>query len=185
MQVRTFAADEVPAALARQAEALAEREWPGGGAHDPALRPVAMLLVSAEREVVAALDVLSKELVHRGRACRASGLSAVVTDPARRGRGHGRHLVAAAREFIARSGADIGLFTCDRPLRAFYESAGWEALEGTVLIGGTPGDPLPGDAPGFDKVTMAGFFSAQVKRDAASFRNARIALHPGVIDRLW
>ncbi len=144
-----------------------------------------MLLLSERGEVVSALDVLSKEIVHRGRRYRASGLSAVVTGRAHRGHGYGRQLVAAAREFIADSGADLGLFTCDRPLRGFYESAGWAVLDGAVLIGGTPREPFPSDAPGFDKLTLAGFFSQRAQREAASFRNARIALHPGMIDRLW
>ncbi|MBC2874950.1 MULTISPECIES: GNAT family N-acetyltransferase [Streptomyces] len=185
MQVRTYAEGCVPAELAARADALRAQVWAGGGPPDPALRPVAMLLVSPRGEVAAALDVLTKEIEHEGARYRAAGLSAVVTDRARRGRGHGRRLVAAAREWIAADGADLGLFTCDRPLRPFYESAGWEALEGTVLVGGTPGDPLPSDGPGFDKVTMAGFFSARARRAAGSFRGCRIGLYPGEIDRLW
>ncbi|MBZ6473742.1 GNAT family N-acetyltransferase [Streptomyces griseocarneus] len=163
--------------------------------------------------MVAALDVLTKDITHAGQTYRAAGLSAVVTATAHRGKGNGRQLVAAARELIAGSGslpsaarrvdvaradvspadvaqadvarADVALFTCDRPLRGFYESAGWECLDGTVLIGGTPHDPFPSDGPGFDKVTMAGFFTERAMRHAAAFRHSRIALHPGEIDRLW
>ncbi|MBH1936106.1 GNAT family N-acetyltransferase [Streptomyces sp. AV19] len=185
MRVRTYAEGDVPGRAAAAAEALREREWPGGGPHDPALRPVAMLLCSAEDEVVAALDVLFKDVAHAGRVYRAAGLSAVVTDPAHRGSGNGRRLVAAAREWIAAQGVDLGLFTCDRPLRGFYESAGWEVLEGTVLVGGTPEDPFPSDGPGFGKVTMAGFFTARARRDADAFRGCRVGLYPGGIDRLW
>ncbi|MFI1970259.1 GNAT family N-acetyltransferase [Streptomyces cinnamoneus] len=134
---------------------------------------------------MAVLDILSKDIEHGGRTYRASGLSAVVTGAAHRGSGHGRQLVAAAREVIARSGADVGLFTCDRPLRGFYESAGWSVLEGSVLVGGTPDAPFPSDRPGFDKVTLAGFFTDRAKRDAEAFRHSRIALFPGGIDRLW
>ncbi|MEV4440196.1 GNAT family N-acetyltransferase [Streptomyces sp. NPDC049577] len=187
MFVRTFMEFSVPADLAAAAEALREQAWPGlgGSPHDPALRPVAMLLVSPEGEVVAALDILSKELAHGGRTYRASGLSSVVTDAAHRGAGHGRRLVAAARaEMIAR-GADLGLFTCDRELRGFYESAGFEVLEGSVLVGGTPEAPFPSDRPGFDKVTLGAFFTERAQRDADAFRGVRIALHPGEIDRLW
>ncbi|MBB5117973.1 acetyltransferase [Streptomyces eurocidicus] len=185
MRIMTFAEEDVPAELRARADALREQAWPGGGPHDPALRPVTMLLVSPDGEVPAALDILTKEIVHGGRPYRAAGLSAVVTDAARQGRGYGRRLVAAARETIRESGADLGLFTCDRPLRGFYESAGWDELEGAVLIGGTPREPFPSDGPGFDKVTMAGFFTARAKRDAGAFRGSRVELYPGEIDRLW
>ncbi|GAA3050511.1 hypothetical protein GCM10020000_34220 [Streptomyces olivoverticillatus] len=93
--------------------------------------------------------------------------------------------MAAARTEIAERGADLGLFTCDRELRGFYEGAGWQVLEGTVLVGGTPQEPFPSDREGFDKVTVASFFTDRAKRDAEAFRGCRIELYPGVIDRLW
>ncbi|EST21457.1 hypothetical protein N566_27460 [Streptomycetaceae bacterium MP113-05] len=86
---------------------------------------------------------------------------------------------------MADSGLDVGLFTCDPPLRRFYEGAGWDALPGTVLIGGTPESPFPSDRPGFDKVTMAAFFSAAACRARPAFTGARIELYPGRIDCLW
>ncbi|KNB51460.1 GNAT family N-acetyltransferase [Streptomyces caatingaensis] len=185
MRVRAYAEADVPEQLADAAGVLREREWPGGGPHDPALRPEVMLLLSPDDEVVAALDILFKDVAHAGRLYRAAGLSAVVTDPARRGSGNGRRLVAAARERIAGQGVDLGLFTCDRPLVGFYAGAGWEELEGTVLVGGTPEDPFPSDGPGFDKATMAGFFTARARRDADAFRGCRVGLYPGGTDRLW
>ncbi|MBT2382283.1 GNAT family N-acetyltransferase [Streptomyces sp. ISL-11] len=185
MRIETFAEGDVPAGLRARAGALREQAWPGGGPHDPALKPVAMLLVSPEGEVLAALDILSKEIAHAGRRYRAAGLSAVVTDAAHRGEGHGRRLVAAARATVGASGADVALFTCDRPLRGFYERAGWSVLEGTVLIGGTPADPFPSDRPGFDKVTLGAFLTARAQRDAAAFRHSRVGLYPGETDRLW
>src|SRR5207302_646931 len=132
---------------------------------------------------LASLDILSKEFVHAGTSYRARGLSAVVTDRAQQGRGYGRQLAARAREAIRESGADLGLFTCDRELQGFYESAGWQLLPGSVLVGGTAEDPFPSDRPGFDKVTLASLFSARARE--AGFDHARIALYPGVIDRLW
>ncbi|MEU7135474.1 GNAT family N-acetyltransferase [Streptomyces sp. NPDC046261] len=186
MKVLTYADPEVPSALRAQATALREQAWPGLGdsPHDRALNPVVMLLVSPGGEVTAALDILSKDIAHAGHTYRAAGLSSVATAEAHRGKGHGRQLVAAAREEIAQSGADVGLFTCDRPLRAFYESAGWSVLEGAVLVGGTPQEPFPSDRPGFDKITMAGFFTERARRDADAFRHSRIGLYPGEIDRL-
>ncbi|MFG2292293.1 GNAT family N-acetyltransferase [Streptomyces sp. NPDC048603] len=194
MQILSFPEEATPPGLRTQVREIQEQAWPsppGAGTaapdapvHDPALRPLSMLLVDGG-DVLAALDVLSKEIVHAGGRYAAGGLSTVVTRREARGHGHGRLLVAAARRAMVERGLDLGLFTCDRPLRAFYESAGWQVLPGAVLIGGTPRAPFPSDRPGFDKVTMAGFFTPAARRAEVLFRDSRIALHPGEIDRLW
>ncbi|MFJ5953047.1 GNAT family N-acetyltransferase [Streptomyces noursei] len=193
MQILAFPEAATPAELRTQVRELQEQAWPSerGTApgptepvHDPALRPRSMLLLD-DGTVLAALDVLAKEIRHAGCDYTAGGLSTVVTRLEARGRGHGRRLVTAAREALATGGYDLGLFTCDRPLRAFYESAGWHHLPGTVLVGGTPQAPFPSDRPGFDKVTMADFFSPRARQARAAFRDSRIALHPGNIDALW
>jgi GNAT superfamily N-acetyltransferase len=133
--------------------------------------------------VLAALEILSKQIVHRGERYAASGLSAVATLASGRRRGHGRTLVEAARREIEASGADLGIFTCDRPLQAFYERAGWQVLPGTALVGGTPAAPFPSDR--LDKVTMASFFSERARANAHTFVGVQIELYPGEIDRLW
>ncbi|TGZ17313.1 hypothetical protein DV517_22860 [Streptomyces sp. S816] len=143
-----------------------------------------MLLVD-EGTVLAALDILFKEIVHAGRRFSAGGLSTVVTSKQARGRGYGRQLVTAARERMIAQSLDLGLFTCDRPLQAFYESVGWRVLPGAVLIGGTPQAPFPSDQSGFDKVTMADFFSAGGRQAQELFHRSRIELYPGEIDKLW
>ena len=188
-EILTYAQDDLPGELRDQVLALHRQAWPSigerepGPIHDAALRPVSMTLV-ADGRVLAALDILSKEIEHAGERYAASGLSTVVTDEGERGRGYGRRLVVAARETIAASGADLGIFTCDRALASFYESAGWSILAGTVLVGGaTPEEPFPSDQ--WDKVTLARFFSARAKRAAGQFAGARIALYPGAMDKLW
>ncbi|MFE1171433.1 GNAT family N-acetyltransferase [Streptomyces sp. NPDC058773] len=187
----TFPEADTPPALRRQVSKLQDEAWPpdcasapGTFAHDPALRPVSMLLVDGDT-VLAALDILSKEIVHAGQRYRAAGLSTVVTRGTARGQGHGHRLVTAARAAMADMPLDIGLFTCDRPLRTFYEGAGWQWLPGAVLVGGTPADPFPSDRSGFDKVTMADFFSPLGRRHRSSFPDSRIEVYPGGIDRLW
>jgi GNAT superfamily N-acetyltransferase len=127
--------------------------------------------------------VLTKEFEHAGERWLAGGLSRVVTDRARRRSGHGRTLVAAALAELRASGVDLGLFTCDRPLRAFYESAGWQELPGAVLVGGTPKAPFPSDQ--WDKVTMGAFFTSRARAAAARFTQSRIGLYPGSVDKLW
>lgn len=189
--IMNFPEADTPPALNKQVSELRDEAWPpdsasapGTFAHDPALRPVSMLLVDGAT-VLAALDILTKELVHAGQRYRAAGLSTVVTRGTARGQGHGRRLVTAAREAMAAMDLDIGLFTCDRPLQPFYESAGWQHLPGAVLIGGTPQAPFPSDRPGFDKVTLAGFFSSRARSHRSAFPHSRIELYPGEIDKLW
>ena len=113
----------------------------------------------------------------------ASGLSTVVTDEAQRGKGYGRRLIVAGRDAIRDSGADLGIFTCDRPLQAFYERAGWQVLPGSVLVGGTPDAPFPSDR--FDKVVLALFFSPKARQYSETFNHSRIELYPGDRDKLW
>lgn len=189
MEIVSFPESDVPRAWRVEVLRLQRQAWPSDEpvdpsrpTHDPSLDPVSMLLVDGGR-VCAALDVLSKTISFAGREWAASGLSTVVTDASLRRRGYGRRLVEAARDRIAASGADVGLFTCDAPLRRFYESAGWEILPGTVLVGGTEAAPFPSDR--FDKVTFGGFFTPDALAAREDFVDARIPLYPGEIDRLW
>jgi aminoglycoside 2'-N-acetyltransferase I len=188
MHIESHREAEVPSPLRAQQVDLQHQAWPSDEPptleawHDPALLPVSVLLLDGDR-VVAALDILSTSFMHRGETYAASGLSAVVTDRSEQRKGHGGHLVGEARRMIAASGSDLAIFTCDRPLRAFYERAGWRCLEGTVLVGGTPEVPYPSDL--FDKVTLAAFFSARARAASGSFVGSRIELYPGEIDKLW
>lgn len=191
MAILWFPEADVPAPLRRQVLALQEQAWPSDSppppdatdlVHDPTLHPISLLLVDGDA-VVAALDVLTKPIDHAGQTFLASGLSTVVTDRARRGQGHGHRLVTAAREYIATTTVDIGLFTCDPELLGFYVRSGWEHLPGCVLIGGTPDDPFPSDDLG--KITLGGWFSAHGRSHAAAFPHSSVALYPGSIDRLW
>ena len=183
-EILRFPEPDVPAALRAQVERLHAGAFGSAGAHDPALAPESMLLV-ADGAVLAALDILRKEIGHAGTRWAAAGLSAVVTAPAARRRGLGLQLVAAARGAMAADGLDLAVFTCDRELAGFYERAGFALLPGSVLVGGTPADPFPSDTAGFDKVVLGEFFSARARAARADFAGARIAVFPGGIDRLW
>lgn len=188
MDVIECPGQSVPTQLLTQVRLLHEQAWgesdPGRPMHDPALDPWTMMLLD-EGQVLAVLDILRKELIHEGHSYRAGGLSSVVTRPGERRRGHGHRLVSAAHERMSELNLDLGLFTCDAPLRPFYERAGWQHLPGTVLVGGTPETPFPSDQPGFDKVTMGDFFSAPARSRREEFVGARVALFPGLLDMLW
>jgi len=192
--VVSFPEAATPAEVRRQIRELQDQAWTaldtGDGAaaatpvHDPALLPQTMALVEGD-VVVAALDILTKDVDHAGHRFRAGGLSTVVTRVDRRRHGYGHRLVRHAREVMAQTGHDLGIFTCDRPLRRFYERAGWEHLPGTVLVGGTRESPFPSDQAAFDKVTMGAFFSTPARRARRTFDGARVELYPGTIDKLW
>lgn len=179
-----FGQAELPDGLRAEQLRLHRQAWPESddAGHDPLLDPVTMLLLDGEK-ALATLDILSKGIEHDGQRYKAGGLSAVVTDQAARGQGHGRTLVQAARRTMAELGRDLGIFTCDTELAGFYRKAGWQLLPGTVLIGGTREHPFPSDQ--FDKVTFGAFFTPRARSHAADFEQARIELYPGEIDRLW
>lgn len=184
---------DTPGFLRAQVRAAQEQAWPSQEAaqaaslepvHDPALRPVSLILVDKD-EVLSALDLLFKTIEHAGATWDAVGLSTVVTPVAHRGHGHGHQLVSYARRTLADRGVDVALFTCDRPLQRFYTDAGWETLPGTVLVGGTDTDPLPSDSNGMDKATLGAFLTPRAARARSAFIGARLLLHSGAIDRLW
>lgn len=184
----------LPSGLAEQVAGLEAQAWPGSSpGHDPALAPRTVLLLDADGRVAACLALLHKAVrLADGRTYRAAGLSGVVTRADVRGRGYGGRLVAAARAGLAADpGVDLALFSCDRELVPFYEAAGFEVLPGTVLVGGTPADPLATDAPGFDKTVLGGFPTGAAHDEGradevrAAFTGIRVPLYPGTIDRLW
>jgi len=188
MPIVTYPERDVPRDLRLQMVALQDQAWPSAGPtgtvpwHDQTLDPVSVLLVE-DGVVLSALDILSKPLTHGSETFAASGISALVTDERHRGAGHGTAISRAALALMREMGADLGIFTCDAPLRGLYEGAGWEHLPGKVLVGGTPEEPFPSDH--LDKVTMASFFTAKAKAARLRFEGARIELYPGLIDKLW
>lgn len=192
-EVLAFVEAAVPEALRFQVRRLQDAAFgdPGRGdgpavepgpVHDPALHPVSMLLVE-DSVVLAALDVLGTRMRHAGRVWSVTGLSTVVTEPARRRQGLGRELVTAARSAMRLSGADLALFTADEDLVGFYLGCGFEVLDGAVVVGGTVEDPLRSD--GLGKVTLASLFSDQARACAEDFTGTDLLLYPGAIDRLW
>ena len=188
LTILSFPEAAVPAELRQQMLHLQREAWPGfpvpddgRPVHDPALDPVSMLLVDAGR-VLAALDILSKDIDVAGQRLAACGLSTVVTAAEERGRGHGHALVVAARDAMAAGGSDLAIFTCDAELVSFYKGCGFAVVPGAVLVGGTADDPFPSGA---DKVVLATSFTDRARAIAPRLVQAEIILHPGTIDRLW
>ncbi len=188
MQIVSYPEAETPPKLWWQALDLAREAWPAFAevdpGHDPALFPLLMLIVEDDT-VLAGLSLLHKEIVHNGQSYLVGGLSTIATRKSAQGHGLGKQIVSAGHDALAESGLDLGIFSCDRPLVPFYESAGWHEVPGAVLVGGTPERPLPTDRPGWDKAVVADFFSDKARANMATFEHSRIELYPGEIDRLW
>ncbi|MEO7286801.1 MAG: GNAT family N-acetyltransferase [Jatrophihabitantaceae bacterium] len=200
VRIASYSDADLPAGIAEQVRALIQQAWPAeppepaepaettepGGlsatGHDPALSPITMVLTRGST-VLSCLSVLSKPIVHGAASYLASGISTMVTDRTQRRHRYGLRLASAARQFMARSGADLGVFTCDRSLQDFYLQAGWSHFDQTVLIGGTRQDPLASDQ--FDKVCLGSLFSTRAIAASTTFIATRIELYPGAIDRLW
>ena len=168
--------------LLRQTLDALRAEWPGAFTvasaeqvelNDPALHAMIFSLL-LDGKLAGHVSVPRKTIEHRGEPYKAYALSGVLTVPAFRGKGYGEQVVRAATAFMEEDGADIGLFTCDPPLRAFYERSGWTLLEGASLVGGPRAKPFPSDTLG--KITFARFFSARAQARRNAFVGAAIRL---------
>ena len=71
------------------------------------------------------------------------------------------------------------------PAAGVLRERGLAAAPRSGVRRGTPDVPFPSDQPGFDKVTMADFFSPAARQAQTTFHHARIELHLGEIDKLW
>jgi len=182
VEIVSYPAGAVPPDLTRDLMALMRAEAPDAFTgerarrttlHDPHLDPICFF-GRHDGRLVSYAAVLRHVVAHAGEAYRACGLSWVHTSMPSRGRGFGRLVVDAATAFMVTGGTDLILFTCDPPLRRFYERSGYRCMEGSSLVGGTRARPFPSDALG--KVTMMRFVSEKARRHRASFEGVPIWL---------
>jgi aminoglycoside 2'-N-acetyltransferase I len=175
IEINVYPQDDIPLDLKRSVLGLLTSAWPdprplevrlAKPLHDPRSEPTVVVLTDGG-ETRAYLTIPTSTISHAGTEFRASGLSAVVSHPASRGAGYGAHIVVAARELIEASGVDIGIFTCDPPLVAFYARCGWEPMPSTVVVGGTRERPFRADS--LDKRTLMAFFTPHAQEHRAAF----------------
>ena len=202
--VVAFREPDLPPLLKAGAIEVLEGAWPSGRSLEErmarplanrAYDPMCLLLVDGEVEreaqhaqVLAFLVIPTKRIVHAGRGYVASGLSAVSTHPAHRGRGHGGLLVRRAYEWIAASDVDLAIFTCDSPLAGFYESCGFTPMPTTTVVGGTRQQPFRADSiispDGYRKVTMMAAISGDARSRSSEFADSDVYLELTAGD-LW
>ncbi|MFC6593631.1 GNAT family N-acetyltransferase [Kitasatospora paranensis] len=180
VRILSFPEKSVPRDLRRQVRDLQNEAWPPGDGdpvpavdapvHDPLLRPRSMLLVDGDT-VLAALDILSTSIVHAGRRADADTAGTWWRQRAK----------PCARPAASTSVSSPATAPCGRstrvPAGSTSPAPSWSAAP--------PTPPFASDRPGFDKVVMAAHFTLHGRLTPATFRSARIELHPGVIDRLW
>ncbi len=109
-------------------------------------------------------QVVWKMLEHVGELYKTFGITGVFTYPSFRGQGYGLQVVQAATTYIVQSDADIGMFHCDPPLKAFYMQAGWRPMEGAVTLVGARANPVISD-----ELMMMQFYSEKGQRGEESF----------------
>ncbi len=115
-----------------------------------------------------------KMLDHAGQSYKVYGLSGVLTYPAFREKGYGRHVVEAATTYIRTAGdADIAILWTGSDRHTFYTYTGWEHPESITFTLGDPNNPQP-----FDAHLMMQFLSERAQRHRADFENGPVYFGP-------
>jgi hypothetical protein len=147
-------------------------QWPEGFQEENRLRywitreehhPVSFALVESGL-LVAHAQVVWKMLEHSGMVYKTYGITGVFTYPSFRGEGHGLRVVQAATDYITHSDADIGMFHCNPPLKAFYSQAGWLPMEGAVTLIGARANPVV-----VNELMLMQFFTEKGRRAKEAF----------------
>jgi GNAT superfamily N-acetyltransferase len=171
-ELLSFPQAKLPAEIECQVLSFLRIVWPEGFLGENRLRnwitrsehhPISFVLVE-NGLLIAHAQVVWKLLEHAGETYKTYGITGVFTYPSFRGQGYGLQVVQAATTYITHSDADVGMFHCNPPLKAFYAQAGWIPMPGAVtLIGAreTPDLVL--------ELMMMQFFSEKGQRGKESF----------------
>ncbi len=185
-----FLQEDCPTPLREQILVLLQREWPQvfeevngpiPWPENPDTQPTSFVLVKDDI-VICHVALQWKYIQHAQQTYKVFGLSEVMTHPAYRHQGFGLQLVREASAFIENNEPDIGIFTCQPSLVAFYTQAGWEHMPNTNLIGGTRNKPFRSDSLGLS--TMIRFFSEKAQQNRLAFENTDVYLELGE-NMLW
>ncbi|WP_137937894.1 GNAT family N-acetyltransferase [Chitinivorax sp. B] len=141
--------------------------------HDPSLAALSCFIYRNDK-LVSYAAVVHLLLTHTSQTFRMAALSCVATDPAFQQQGLGRLTVQAATRCIEYSHADLGLFTCDPPLAAFYEKAGWPSVQGIEVLGSLEAGALSSTTLG--KAVLLRLLSPHARAHAAAFSNTTLSL---------
>lgn len=172
--------------IKQQIAALEETAWPSDS--DEKTFPsapdtyVTSFVLMENGRAVCHVGIRKKTFLHKGIAYLAYGLSEVVTHPDYQRQGIGTRMIQKAADFILSENPDISIFTCEPKRVGFYTGGGWQAANGTCLVGGTKDEPFRSDSLGL--ITMVRFLSDKVEAHRQDFENADVFLELGE-HQLW
>jgi GNAT superfamily N-acetyltransferase len=146
---------------------------PAAPDHEPSLDAISFFVLDGDR-VVSYAGVVHLTIRHGGEVWTLAGLSAVATAPEFRGRGLATAVVSAATRHIEQGTTDIGLFTCDPPLAALYQRAGWTIAPDARVVGSHDPEALTSD--GLGKVVFMRLISARARTSGERLLTGTLSL---------
>ena len=91
-------------------------------------------LMDVDGQTVSHVGVLKHKISVGGQRVTVGGVGGVVTLPAFQKSGYARELMLHAAEFLKKWQVDAGLLFCLRRRVPYYESQGWQVIEGPVMV---------------------------------------------------
>jgi GNAT superfamily N-acetyltransferase len=172
---------EVPRDFAIQIRSYARIQWPGVFEQPTQVwdftprtdGPVHFILHENEL-VISHVCVNHRRVEFQGENLNVYGLSTVFTYPAHRKAGHSRRLVRAATDHILNRDADLAMLFCGQPLRHFYTSRGWTAMDTARVYYGDKQNPKLKD----DNLIMMLFVSDAGRRAGKALETQSIYVGP-------
>ena len=183
VESKAYRKPEVPREIAAQIRSYVRIQWPFLDARDgklwdvPADSSSRTFVVLDGDKLISHVEANFRTIEHANQSFTIGGLSAVFTYPAYRGNGHAAQVVRVATGFLDDNGADLSMLFCGDPLRRFYVSCDWEAVDGAHILFGDRAAPTRYE----DGIVMMRFTSA--KGRAAKLRIAGEPVYVG--ERTW
>lgn len=91
-------------------------------------------LMEVDGQTVSHVGVLKHEISVGSQLVTVGGVGGVVTTPAFQKNGYARELMQHATEFFKKWQVDAGLLFCLRRRVPYYESQGWQVIDGPVMV---------------------------------------------------
>ena len=182
VKLKAYRKVDVPRDIAAQIRSYVRIQWPCLDTRGQALwdvrvdSPARTFVVLDGDKLVSHAEANFRTVDHGGRTYAVGGLSAVFTFPAYRGGGFAKEVVREASAALDGSEADLAMLFCGEPLRRFYASYGWHAVESARILHGDPANPVLHEG-----LVMMRFISDAGRAARASFESQPVY----VAERTW
>ncbi|MBI4130197.1 GNAT family N-acetyltransferase [Candidatus Roizmanbacteria bacterium] len=158
----SYSLPAIPAHLKWQILSFQRLVWPEGFRGRDEFHPVTFVLTDND-VLLSHLQVVWKNLEHRGILYKTYGFSGVFTYPSHRRKGFASELIKAGSKRIEKQGdADIIFFTTT--IEGLYEKAGFEKLEKAKVLTGDQQKPEL-----YQEISYARFVSVKGRRGRTDF----------------